>query len=100
MTGVITETLDRNRGRYALLLNGAEAELTYHIRGDLMVIDHTFTPPVQRGQGIAGRLVERAVDDARARGWRIAPVCPYVKVKMERTPAMHDMIDPGWLKQG
>jgi len=58
-----------------------------------MVVDYSFTPPALRGQGIAGKLVEKAVDDARARGWSIRPVCPYVRIKIERTPAWHDVLE-------
>jgi predicted GNAT family acetyltransferase len=41
---------------------------------------------------VAGRLVERAVADARARAWRIVPACPYVRSKIDRTPAMQDVL--------
>jgi len=99
MSEAISETLKADRGRYTLDIDGAHAELTYQIKGALMVIDHTFTPPALRGRGVAGRLVERAVADARARHWTIAPLCPYVKAKMERSPDMHDLIDAGVVGQ-
>ena len=67
-----------SRGRYFLETDGGEAELTYTLAGPRMIIDHTFTPPEARGRKIALRLVERAVADARRRGLKIEPKCPYV----------------------
>ena len=58
-----------------------------------MVIDFTYTPPALRGEGIAGKLVEKAVADARERGWAVRPVCPYVRIKIDRTPALQDVLE-------
>ena len=49
MSETISETLNADRGRYALAVNGVESELTYRIQGALMVIDHTCTPPARSG---------------------------------------------------
>ena len=92
----IVETRDGALGRYAMAHGEeGESELTYTLQGQVMVIGYTFTPHALRGEGIAGRMVERAVEDARKRGWTINPVCPYVRAKMERTPAMQDVREPG-----
>ena len=92
----IIETRDGALGRYAISHGkDGESELTYTLQGQVMVIGHTFTPPALRGHGIAARLVERAVEDARKRGWTINPVCPYVRIKMDRTPAMNDVRETG-----
>lgn len=92
----IVESRDGAKGRYRLFEPGGESILTYSLAEDRMVIDHTYTPPALRGRGVAGRLVERAVEDARARGWSVVPVCPYVKAKIDRTPALKDVLDPDW----
>lgn len=96
MTDAITETRDGDKGRYVFADAAGDSELTYRVNGQRMLVDHTFTPPALRGRGIAARLVERAVRDARARGWRVVPVCPYVKIKIDRTPALQDVLDPAW----
>ncbi len=96
MTDPITEIRNGDRGRYVFADPAGDSELTYRLSGERMVIDHTFTPPAQRGRGTAGRLVERAVADARTRGWSVVPVCPYVKIKIDRTPAWRDVLDPAW----
>lgn len=89
----ISETREGARGRYALRLDDdSEADLTYTMDGERMVIGRTFTPPEHRNKGIAIKLVERAVEDARTRGWRITPACPYVRIVIDRTPAFQDVL--------
>ncbi|MGX6647006.1 GNAT family N-acetyltransferase [Maricaulaceae bacterium MS644] len=96
MTEEITEHRDDLRGRYVLKQEGGESELTYVVINDRMVIDHTYTPPALRGHGAAAKLIMRAVADARARGWKVIPQCPYVKIKIDRTPDLQDVLDPDW----
>ena len=46
------------------------------------IISHTGVRPVYNGRGIAKRLVECVIAEARARGVRILPLCPYAKHMM------------------
>jgi uncharacterized protein len=47
--------------------------------GRLVVLTHTETDPSFEGQGVASQLVRWALDDIRARGLRVVPVCPFVQ---------------------
>ncbi len=95
----ITETRMGHRGRYAARAPGTptvpDSELLYALDGQTMTIDRTFTPPQMRNQGIAARLVARAVADARERGWSIVPQCPYVRAVIDRTPRFQDVLAEG-----
>ncbi|PQA89161.1 GNAT family N-acetyltransferase [Hyphococcus luteus] len=74
-------------GRYKASVPGGEAELTYTLNDDdVMVIDHTFTPPEARGKSIARKLTERAVADAKEHQLRVDPQCPYVAKLFDRKP--------------
>lgn len=80
------------RGRYVVYLSdGLEAELTYDRSGGRIVADHTFVPPTHRGRGIAERLVDALIADARASGDRILPVCSYVAAQFRRHPEWADL---------
>jgi predicted GNAT family acetyltransferase len=81
------------RGRYVIALgNGVEAELTYQRRDDgALVADHTYVPTSHRGQGLAEKLVDRLIADARAGGYRIAPLCSYVVAQFRRHPEWADL---------
>lgn len=91
----ITLTDDGRRGRYAARIAGidGEAELTFTHRGPgLVSADHTGAPENMRGTGVAGALVDRLVADARRDGFRIIPLCPYVRARYEKHPEWHDVM--------
>lgn len=83
-----------NRGRYFIDLgSGAEAEMTFSKSGDgPMVIDHTGVPPAFEGRGIASKLVNAAIADAREQGFKIRPVCSYVVAQFRRHKEWGDLL--------
>jgi predicted GNAT family acetyltransferase len=83
---------DGGHGRFSLVVEGAEADMTYAMRGQIMVIDHTFTPPALRGHGLASRLMRAAADHARANGLKISPLCSYADAWMRRHKEEHDLL--------
>jgi predicted GNAT family acetyltransferase len=90
----VTRELQATRGRYVAKVEGfpGEAELTFS-RADpsIVIANHTGTPVAMRGQGVATILVERLVADARAEGFRIVPLCPFVEAQFERHPEWSDL---------
>lgn len=82
------------RGRYVLEMpEGEPAELTYVESGpDHIIIDHTWVPPAYRGRGVAERLVVRAVEDARASGTKITPLCRFVALEFRRHKDWADVL--------
>lgn len=81
-------------GRYVVYLpGGLEAEMTYHKSAPGQIsIDHTGVPPEFRNAGIALKLVEAGIADARAQGTRIVPLCSYVQAQFRRHPAWADLL--------
>ncbi|MBQ3378696.1 MAG: N-acetyltransferase [Clostridia bacterium] len=76
-----------NERIYSLDENGRlAAEITFPAHGDTAVIDHTFTDPSLRGQGVADRLVREALRVIRARGLKPAATCPYAVKWFEKHP--------------
>ena len=54
------------------------AEMTYSMTGtDLMIIDHTEVSDELRGKNVGYRLLNAAVDHARANNIKIIPLCPF-----------------------
>lgn len=80
-------------GRYVIYIEpGAEAEMNYRKAADgTITITHTGVPPAFEGRGIAARLVNQAVADARAQGFKITPVCSYVVAQFRRHPEWADL---------
>lgn len=82
-----------SKGRYTVRLDGAEAEMTYSRAGDSMIIiDHTEVPDSMRGRSVGQALVRRAVEDARAEGRSVVPLCPFAKAQISRHAEWHDVL--------
>lgn len=90
MTEITRETTG-SKGRYVLRRDGAEAELTYSITSPTLVIaDHTAVPDAFRGTGAGLALVTQLVADARAEGFKIMPLCPFVNAQRKKHPEWAD----------
>ena len=88
----ITRETTGSKGRYVIRQNGAEAELTYSITSPTLIIaDHTVVPDAFRGTGAGLALVTRLVEDARAEGVKIMPLCPFVNAQRKRHPEWADV---------
>lgn len=82
------------KGRYIATLPGRSevAELTYsRVNPGLIIADHTGVPDSLRGTGIGQALVEHLVAEARAKGFKVIPLCPFVKAQRARHPDWHDV---------
>ena len=89
------EMRDTRHGCYVARIAGieGEAELTFTTRGaGLVSADHTGAPEAMRGTGAAAALVAYLVKDARASGFRILPLCPYVRTQYRRHPDWADVM--------
>ncbi len=64
----------------------------YRLLGDVVVFTHTEVDDDQEGRGVGSRLVRGALDDVRAGGRRIRPLCPFVKEYVDRHPEYADLV--------
>jgi predicted GNAT family acetyltransferase len=64
----------------------------YRLRGELIHLVHTEVLPAFNGQGHAATLARAALDDARARGLRVHPDCPYVAAYVAKHPEYADLV--------
>ena len=82
--------------RYVLLRDGIIASsLDYSVLGDSISMTRAYTNPTLRGHGLAGRLVEYAVDDVeRSTRLRIIPMCWYVAEWFEAHPDRAGLLQP------
>jgi len=74
--------------RYELRLGDRRIGLAaYHRRDNRIAFTHTEVDSACEGRGFGTRLVHDALDDARARGLEIVPLCPFVAAYVKRHPA-------------
>jgi predicted GNAT family acetyltransferase len=66
--------------------------IRYTRDGDVVTMVHTEVDPAFEGEGLGNTLVAGALDDARARGKRIRPLCPFVAAYIRRHPDYADLL--------
>ena len=66
--------------------------LVYRLGDGVITLVHTEVDPAHEGQGHAATLARGALDDARSRGLRVVPSCPYVASYIEKHPEYADLV--------
>ncbi|WP_331372112.1 GNAT family N-acetyltransferase [Sinorhizobium chiapasense] len=81
------------KGRYSATVEGYTGEMTYSRSSPrLIIIDHTLVPDELRGKGVGQALAKHAVEEARNGGWKIIPLCPFMRAQAMRYPEWQDVI--------
>lgn len=80
------------KGRFVIRKGDEVAELTYSVTTPQLVIaDHTGVPDSFRGTGAGLALVEALVAAARADGFKVMPLCPFVNATRKKHPDWADV---------
>ncbi len=84
---------DKENQRFYTIVEGREAYLQY-LKIDSASLDYykTYVPSELRGKGIAGEIVESALNYARENNLKIVPTCSYVETFIERHPDFNDLV--------
>jgi predicted GNAT family acetyltransferase len=84
-------------GEYHAHVPGAAAigRLTWIARGAVRIAEHTLVPREIGGRGVAARLVEALIADARSQHFTIDPQCSYVAAQFDRHPEWADLRTSG-----
>jgi uncharacterized protein len=61
----------------------------------VLAFTHTEVEPRLRGRGIGATLVGRALDQVRANGGRVLPLCSFVVDYVARHPEYRDLVAYG-----
>jgi uncharacterized protein len=78
--------------RYELVEEGLIATADYRRDGDTLLITYVQSPPPLRGKGTAGRLMSGMLDQVRADGLRVTPICGYAAAWIRRHPDYQDLL--------
>lgn len=80
--------------RYELKIGNEVAVVTYNLSEPNLMITETLVPVPLEGQGLASRLAKHVIEDARARGLLILPVCPFFAGYFQKHPEHADVVHP------
>ena len=79
--------------RYELVIDGVvRGYVDYRRHPHRTTILHTEIDAALDGRGFGSRLARFALDDARARGDRIAIFCPFVRTYVQRHPEYEALV--------
>ncbi|NAZ74295.1 GNAT family N-acetyltransferase [Kineococcus sp. T13] len=88
----ITVTHDAAGKRYEAHEGGSRLGLAAYVLADRMIVfTHTEVDPAHEGRGVGSALARAALDDARARGLAVMPLCPFIKGWIQRHPEYADL---------
>jgi predicted GNAT family acetyltransferase len=92
----VTITDSPSRGRFEARIGATLTGFADYVRtDDLVVYPRVVVSRPFRGRGIGDRLVRAALDDARRRGLRIRPACPFVEQWLALHPGYRDSVAAG-----
>jgi predicted GNAT family acetyltransferase len=66
--------------------------LDYRLHGEEITLVHTEIDPAHGGAGHGSTLVRGVLDQVRARGLSVRPMCPYAKAWIEKHPDYADLV--------
>ncbi len=85
---------DGEHDRYVVEVDGVAAGFTvYHMRGGRHFFVHTEVDAKFTGQGVGSALARYALDDVKAKGGRIVPICPFIRAFVDENPEYEALID-------
>jgi predicted GNAT family acetyltransferase len=78
---------------YEAHVDGEPAGIIRYIRdGNTITMLHTEIEPKFEHHGIGSELVQRALEDVRAKGEKVRPLCPFVAAYLRRHPDYDDIV--------
>lgn len=85
--------------RYEVSLPGSDETAFLAVRRtpDSWTLRHTEVPSEFSGQGVGSALVRTALQDARAAGVTVKPVCPFIAAYIKRHQEEVNLVHPDYL---
>jgi len=78
--------------RFEVWIESYLSKLDYIRDGKNFVITHVGVHPELRGQGVAGKITQAALEYAGANSLRVIPMCSYAASYIRRNPQYTDLM--------
>jgi len=82
--------------RFEAEVGGHLCVAAYDLDDGVLRMTHTAVPRALEGRGIAAALVSAALAHARSEGFKVAPVCSYVRSYVRRHAETRDLLADGY----
>lgn len=85
---------DPDLHRYLAEIEGRVVGMAvYQLRAGRHIFVHTETNSEYKGKGVGSALARFALDDVKAQGGTIVPLCPFIASWIEHHPEYRSMVD-------
>jgi len=78
--------------RYEMPVEGDLAFANYRLAGDIIRITHVEVPRALEGLGLGSKLMKAILEDIRAKGKKVEPLCSFAAAYMRRHPDQSDLL--------
>ncbi len=78
--------------RFEINVENQLAVLDYFQQGESLTFSHTGVPAELEGRGIGSQLARAGLDYARAKAFKVVPLCWFVAGYIERHPEYQDLV--------
>jgi predicted GNAT family acetyltransferase len=79
--------------------DGSFAFAEYNLIPGKIMFTHTEVPKAHEGKGHGSALIRFGLAEARARGLKVIPICPFFAAYMERHEEVQDLLDETWRRK-
>ena len=83
---------NETENRFEIWIDSQLSKLDYMQDGDTIVMTHVGVHPEHRGQGVAGKLTQVALEYAKEKSLRVIPMCSYVAAYIRRNPRYAELM--------
>jgi len=87
----VVDNPDRNRFE-AYIGNELAGYVTYRVRPGVVVLVHTEVGSEFKGHGVGGHLAAATLEQIRAQGLKVEPLCPFIAHYLEQHPELTDLV--------
>jgi predicted GNAT family acetyltransferase len=83
---ILDVTHNAAENRFETWIEGKLSKLDYMEEDNTIIMTHVGVSPEHRGQGVAGKLTQVALEYAKEKSLRVIPMCPYIATYIRRNP--------------
>ena len=91
----IRDNVDKHRFEIDLG-DGSFAIAEYTLPTGKILFTHTEVPPKHEGKGLGTMLIKHGLGEARRRGLKVIPICPFFAAYIQKHPEEQDLLDDSW----
>ncbi|RKN36644.1 GNAT family N-acetyltransferase [Micromonospora musae] len=92
MQFTVTDVPERDRFEARNETGDLAGVVTYQLTGTIIAYTHTEVDPEFEGQGVGSTLARAVMDDARAKGRTVVPICPFIAKWLTRHPEYEQIV--------